>query len=371
MHSSNSPANNNFQGAGGHTLSYGSALYPMYVIHYTTLQTLDKLIPHEEALAQGLLLQVKPSPRGTIGWYLVENMDGSMHGGRTKCTDSFVGASHRWLRPSLDTRFSHPDDEQNSKLKSLQHIFNNRKQVFNTHPDFPAEYLWIDYLCVPQFHRENQTKAIASIPNYFRVIYNFISLVLDAADFEFYMSRGWCGVECVAHRSPAPYQDNSKSVQTLLPNNQIVYFMNNNTQRPLDWNMIKSPLQAQFTIEADRALVAPLVEFYIAELKRYSTLDMQEVWVGRGTFPPSQLPPDYVQMLDNSLTEFKNQQLELKRKELEKELEKEQELTRLVDEPKKAMTASRLEVESHLLDFDPPQYAWWYRWFKCCCCCCV
>eukprot|EP00299_Pterocystis_sp_00344_P017951 c8984_g1_i1.p1 GENE.c8984_g1_i1~~c8984_g1_i1.p1 ORF type:complete len:177 (+),score=41.96 c8984_g1_i1:717-1247(+) len=134
------------------------------------------------------------------------------------------------------------------------------------------------------------------------------------------MNRGWCGIECVAHRSPAPYQDGSRNVQTLLPNNQIVFYMNDCTQRRLDWNMIRSPLQASFTIEADRGLVTPLLEYYIQELRRYRTLSYAEVWTGEGSFPPRDVPEDYIQMLEQSVAEYRDQQAQERQRQKQLEM---------------------------------------------------
>jgi len=100
--------------------------------------------------------------------------------------------SHRWLQ------LNHPDDQNNSKLRGIQRLLSNLEL-----PEI--EFIWMDYLCIPQEDLGAQLTAISSLPYYVRRCYDFVMVIgtdNPEATFETYLSRGWCRLERFAAASP-------------------------------------------------------------------------------------------------------------------------------------------------------------------------
>jgi len=104
-------------------------------------------------------------------------------------------ASHKWLRPGNP---GHPDDSTGSKFQQLIDIVNNDQFSL-------LEYVWVDYLCVPQEDQKPQQNAINSLPYYVSQCSSFVMLCcsqsgtgearFDLATIDKYNSSGWCRLE--------------------------------------------------------------------------------------------------------------------------------------------------------------------------------
>lgn len=164
--------------------------FPFYVVPREQILKMERLLPHEDAKAQNLLLEI------TCGGDYCESYPYKLCGFRGPSGDSverkeMVFISHRWLNPSLNPLHAHPDDKNNSKLNYLKKLADQR-------PDF--RFYWLDYLSVPQ-HADNsqdQVKAINSLPCYVKSCANLVMLYGDfdnKASLDEYLSRGWCRLE--------------------------------------------------------------------------------------------------------------------------------------------------------------------------------
>ena len=88
----------------GGEVRFHTGAYPCYVMHLKNLQSLTRLITHEEALKAGLLQELT-------------------RGSRTPDGASTYFVSQTW--EAADG--SHPDNERNTKLKWLQNIKHNMR----------------------------------------------------------------------------------------------------------------------------------------------------------------------------------------------------------------------------------------------------
>lgn len=170
--------------------------FPMYVVSGKAIRALGEIPHHEQALKDGLLIEVDRVEEGKFSnkrIFLKERGRGA--NGKTKppreVSDTMVYFfSHRWMRPSLDAALAHPDDEGNTKLKAIKHIVS------------PSKYFWIDYMCIPQRDPRNQLRAIQSLPYYVHASARFTALVCGAKGKEEYLDRAWCQAELIASKLP-------------------------------------------------------------------------------------------------------------------------------------------------------------------------
>lgn len=96
--------------------------------------------------------------------------------------------SHRWLRPSLDPRRSHPDDPGNGKARAIIEFSSWRRQwVLHRHGFLPEIYYWIDYSCIDQ---DNAAEAVPLLPLWVACCERFLRFETDDYD-----ERAWCRVE--------------------------------------------------------------------------------------------------------------------------------------------------------------------------------
>ena len=136
------------------TISLSKPLYPCYVMSLKNLQTLSRLITHEEALEQGLLEKLTASTR------------------RPSCAFTYF-ISQTWEGEN------HPDNARNTKL----HWLKNLRDHFQLDLDDDV-WLWFDLFSVPQKDRKRQKHAILSLCVYANLCSRFIPLVRDPAEWE-------------------------------------------------------------------------------------------------------------------------------------------------------------------------------------------
>ena len=163
--------------------------YPCYVIALSRLQNMDRLEPHDDLLAKGMLEELtrtSRTPSGAFTFFVSQNWE------------------------SLGT----PDNSQGTKLQWLKLL---RKHL--AIPDTIEVWIWWDFISIPQKKRSLQLKAIASLPYYCSLCTRFIPLVRNAAIWSFlypldknptlpvgtlesYLERGWCRLELVCALCP-------------------------------------------------------------------------------------------------------------------------------------------------------------------------
>jgi len=108
--------------------------------------------------------------------------------------------SHRWL----DGQGSppHPDNTDNIKLNAIKTVVKHDCDLLD------VEYIWIDFMCVPQHSPDGQLLAINSLPyivqkcSHFMVLHGKSGVLdkqgKDEASLQVYRSRGWCRLECLS-----------------------------------------------------------------------------------------------------------------------------------------------------------------------------
>jgi len=180
--------------------------YPMYLISVQKLLELDRLIPHQEAMAQGLLTEYSSETQGKV-----------------------IGVSHQWLGRSEPD----PNGDHLRTLQGLlQSMISGRFSTIEFHwlhaltfslpaikPNFKkalrSSYIWIDYLSLPQFNMRGPTdattqqhvaQAIQSIPAYMERCSMLWVLAPtcqhkdtgEVCNYATWRSRGWCRAEMLA-----------------------------------------------------------------------------------------------------------------------------------------------------------------------------
>jgi len=171
--------------------------------------------------------------------------------------ENLVFISHRWLT------IAHPDDDRNSKLLCLQNILSANDNW---------QYLWIDYLCVPQDSRDQQTKAINSLPYYVKCCSAMITLCLNEGGYKVYCSRGWCRLEQLSSVVPLfgeEFDEDNNSIKVPWKTNLFIVKNEEGTliQSPFSYDGL-NPLHGSFfddfsdlpIQEKDRSRVALCVE---------------------------------------------------------------------------------------------------------------
>ena len=172
----------------GQTSDLHTHEYPCYVIALSRLQNMDRLEPHDDLLAKGMLEELtrtSRTPSGAFTFFVSQNWE------------------------SLGT----PDNSQGTKLQWLKLL---RKHL--AIPDTIEVWIWWDFISIPQKKRSLQLKAIASLPYYCSLCTRFIPLVRNASSWsvlfpleestlpvgtlESYLERGWCRLELVCALCP-------------------------------------------------------------------------------------------------------------------------------------------------------------------------
>mmetsp|Transcript_25496 Transcript_25496/g.31325 ORF Transcript_25496/g.31325 Transcript_25496/m.31325 type:complete len:299 (-) Transcript_25496:1486-2382(-) len=272
-------------------------VYPLYVLPVENVDKLDVLIPHEEALKAGLLVELQDAPN--IGSFFAHKVlaDGTsgerLYKGKTFFTDNLLVFSHRWLRPSLDPSKSHPDSKDGIKMKGIRQVIDMQKEIWvDMKKSETPQFIWMDYFSVPQFDFDKQRQALLSIPAYFRSSSKFVALMRNEADFVKYMSRCWCRLEVVTARSPHRF----KSL-FYIPKQQYYFYMENKEIHEFGWEHFQNPLDGDLTDERDRVYIGGLLKYYSVELERFKGLPEAAVYYQQGQddfIAPKDVPQDVV-----------------------------------------------------------------------------
>jgi hypothetical protein len=96
--------------------------------------------------------------------------------------------SHRWLRPSLDDAFSHPDDASNTKAKALAEFAQWRRcWVQRRHGFEPEIFYWLDFSC---FDQQDVANNLPMLPLWVACCERMLRYETDD-----YHDRAWCRLE--------------------------------------------------------------------------------------------------------------------------------------------------------------------------------
>jgi hypothetical protein len=303
----------------------GRPQFPMFVVRCADVLELSSPLPqHEELLSRGLLLEVEEldDRLGTFQLYRTDSIGqrgslvraGDEQAGRSGSGQSdgetaaaaageplqysrnrFIAVSHQWLRPSPNAVAgtpAHPDSADGVKLKALKQHLGRAVDADN--------FLWMDYISIPQApgSRVQQMLAIRSIPTYFMYSTTMLVLATAASFFDLddgYLSRGHCLLELATARLPRldvfgkwylpgcehsgqwgsvvllDYSDSTAATELLAPSDPRLLpappptgVETGQWQRQAGGRGSLSPLAGRFTVEADRALVASLLQTYIS-----------------------------------------------------------------------------------------------------------
>ena len=112
--------------------------YPMYVISLSNLKKLNRFMKHEDIFQ--LLNRVECHVHG-LGKHELQTPNSQQIN-----YNNFYFISHRWSEPNKDTDISHPDNVNNSKLKSLVSYL----EIIQKKRNIEEMYIWFDYLSIPQ-----------------------------------------------------------------------------------------------------------------------------------------------------------------------------------------------------------------------------
>ena len=247
---------------------------------------------------------------------------------------AFLTVSHRWCRPSRDPAQAHPDTADARKHGALKRYLGDEARS-KQHP-----FVWMDWMSVPQDpgNREIQSQAISSLRTYFR--YSGSTLILTETmetlrnQEQGYLSRGHCLMELASMKLPRTDIFNAWYVPGFDPSGDwgsaTVLQMETGEAVTLEWRDFEttgSPIDGNFTIEADRPLMVPLVQGVVAAYEAFQralaplreatawqelyaaaepetkiqTWKASERYPTPSAFADALLPPAYLQMLKASL----------------------------------------------------------------------
>lgn len=140
---------------------------PMRLLHWSRIKELRRIPNSDEGEAVDALAGIDKYGAGVVEVFMV---------------------SHRWLRPSLDRRCSHPDGPDNQKAVALDEFSAWRRQwVLSRHGRLPELYYWIDYSCIDQ---ANAAEALPLLPLWVACCERFLRI--ETADYD---DRMWCRLE--------------------------------------------------------------------------------------------------------------------------------------------------------------------------------
>jgi len=223
-------------------------LFPMYVVPVDAILGMTRLRPHEELLADGLLVEFDHSKGHAMfvshQWAAMDHPDPNL--------DQFTvlqGALRRLL--SGETTIS-ADISVEMYTGQQTHL---PSQELRSKPLF----IWYDYFACPQDSHQDRELAISSIPAYVDKAIFFVILcphvhhrenqgLLSKRSWE---SRGWCRLERAtrelgAHASKGFCIEIQSSMhQSLTPN----------------WDWVHSPVgEGEFTFDEDRQSLLPIID---------------------------------------------------------------------------------------------------------------
>jgi len=193
--------------------------FGFYVVPKENFEKMDRFITHESAMEKNMLVLLTTVEK-FCEWTVKQNRQNNEDEDNTAETaskdeeekkvkrDQILFLSHRWRGSQ------HPDCVQNSKLNQL-------KDLLKMEEFAKVDYVWMDYLCVPQADnsesKEKQLRAIQSLPHYVKCCNHFVVLTCDKevheeGTFDVYMSRGWCRLERYSAMIPVANDSNQEIV---------------------------------------------------------------------------------------------------------------------------------------------------------------
>ena len=229
-----------------------AAQYPMHVLPVARLLQLERLPTHEKIKEE-----------------LVEQREGMQT----------VFVSQTWLSRS------HPDNADNAKLKLLQSFLRDASEgkkgvrpsllceiFWGGRLKIPAkrlrkiQYVWLDVFSIPQADTARQGEAIASIPNYVERAAFFVCVAGAwrhesgaLRDVRAWCARGWCRMELLCNLL-------SPEAKPLIVLQSPSDVRSHGPAGLFGRNWIISPVgRGEFTVEADRAALGPVIERLIDE----------------------------------------------------------------------------------------------------------
>ena len=181
------------------SLEYSS--FSFFVCPVSKLSKLQKFVPFEEAIKDGLIVQLQCVSWATrFSCWTIKGQSISEKGAWIY-RENLLFISHRWIGDNF------PDDDFNTKLIQLRKLV--RQKEFSR-----VKYFWLDFLCIPQHekHLEKRLRAINSLPFYIRCCSSFVSLVGNTGKSlrDIYVNRGWCRLERLS--ALIPIEDDDKQV---------------------------------------------------------------------------------------------------------------------------------------------------------------
>lgn len=200
---------------------------------------MERLIPHEEALSQGLLKRVRRDNGAGDFFYPIV-------GGNECRREKLRFISHRWL--SGEEAIPHPDTPSNTKLRLLQRLI--RKQTTTVGAE---AFIWMDYYSMPQARRETAGLAIASLPFYVHSCGMFTAVLSDE-----YLHRAWCQVELIV--SKLPVKDSLWRAKQLMANKTFVNLADG-TESPIPMTVLRNPRTCGIKCPEDLDGIMSLVHY--------------------------------------------------------------------------------------------------------------
>eukprot|EP00930_Biecheleria_cincta_P041809 TRINITY_DN2871_c0_g1_i1.p1 TRINITY_DN2871_c0_g1~~TRINITY_DN2871_c0_g1_i1.p1 ORF type:complete len:551 (-),score=78.69 TRINITY_DN2871_c0_g1_i1:304-1956(-) len=276
--------------------------YPMCVMRGSNIKKLKRFVPHEIAKDQGWLLEIngyaefqlacgsEPAGSAFAASALLCRIDGGTdqdeeekqadeekkekeeegEGAQSEpCKKQWCGrkylhprskiifVSHQWISPSLDPLISHPDDEQNSKLKLLQNIVDDDCWVF------------MDYFSIPQFDPVSKKQGIQSLPWYIYFSSSFKVVASSTQALEAYKLRGFCQIEMLSAMCPVlalqtkefvEETDCEMEVQVFTRSCDDAAFCIPGEMARIQYKDIKNPTDCDLTDPSDRASLRAVAE---------------------------------------------------------------------------------------------------------------
>ena len=253
-------------------LDPASCYYPLYLVQGLTIRKMGRFIHHEEALSQGLLRKVIRVEDGKYSNRIMVLAPEKKGGKEELVFDTqMYFISHRWSCPNMVPEEAHPDDAENSKLRALCRIVEKRN------------FMWFDYLCIPQRNPELQVLAIQSLPFYAHCSARFSALHNGEEGKDIYLSRLWCQTEIIASKIPirlpnfniqwigAPFRGTLYDIRPF--DRKGFHTPDANRKSLLDIGMIRDPSTCQLTDPNDMIKLLPLLEFAIKEFEDFLEWD--------------------------------------------------------------------------------------------------
>ena len=245
-------------------ISFFNVQYPCYVLSINRLREHDRLPVHEDALRAeklDILTSTSLMPSSAFTYFISQNWE------------TFGDEPH-------------PDNTRNTKLNWLKQLPRHMKL-----PGTVTEvWVWWDRASIPQRARAEQQKAIDSLCCFCQLCSRFIPLVRDvdgwkqlyqedithpefptAGALETYAARGWCRLEILCGLAPKKFTSGGWRPG---PRNMRFRFHHDPSNAGigpmLTSNMLRNPIDGNFTVDSDRATVVPVLKLIAERFAEYA-----------------------------------------------------------------------------------------------------